>query len=142
MADRDRNQVVLLGILYARGGPILRTTLVKMTYLLDNLRFEETGETMTTFAYHWDHYGPNAVGNAIVGTLDALEAQGRVRAVHSPTYYMNPAHHYQCENIDPDGLPLDEDDWTYIRVCRTQVRSSGARGRRQKVQGNPANARR
>ena len=113
MTDRDRNQAVLLGLLYAGGKSMLRTKLVKMTYLLDNLRFEQTGETMTTFTYQWDHYGPNAVGNAIVDTLANLGDQ--VKFAATPTYYGDTAHYYQCEGINPDDLLLSDDDWTYIR---------------------------
>ena len=78
MKDLNRRESVVLGLLHAYGKEILRTKLVKMTYLLDNLHFEQVGKTMTGYDYHWDYYGPNAVGNAIIDTLSKLRTKGLV----------------------------------------------------------------
>jgi uncharacterized phage-associated protein len=66
---------VILRILHKMGEPVHSTKLVKLTYLVDSLHYQHYGRTMTGFQYMWDHFGPNAVGHAIVS-----EAQGLVRA--------------------------------------------------------------
>ncbi len=105
----------MLGLLCALGKDIVRTKFVKMTYLLDNIHFEQTGQIMTGFTYHWDYYGPNAVGNAIVDTLTKLSEKGSVCETHRLTPYENYANYYRCIDVDANVLPLSESDWIYIQ---------------------------
>lgn len=85
-----------------------------MTYLLDNLHFEQVGHTMTGFDYHWDYYGPNAVGNAIVDTLTKLGTKGFVCDTQKLTPFENFANYYRVIDVDPEELPLSDTDWLYI----------------------------
>lgn len=123
MSQLNRNEAVILGLLYACRKQVVRTKFVKMTYLLDNFSFELTGKTMTEFTYHWDRYGPNAVGNAIVATLEKLESRGIVRTTQFLTPYENYAHCYGIENIDAAELPLTSRDWVYIKGIATKYGS-------------------
>ncbi len=82
-----------------------------MTYLLDNLHFEQVGHTMTGFDYHWDYYGPNAVGNAIVDTLTKLGTKGFVCDTQKLTPFENFANYYRVIEVDTEELPLSDTDW-------------------------------
>ena len=123
MANLNRNEAVLLGLLCTLSKEVVRTKLVKMTYLLDNLRFEQTGHAMTSYRYHWDYYGPNAVGNAIADTLTKLGGKGVVHETHRLTSFENYANYYRCVGVDASTLPLDETDWVYIQAIVTRYGS-------------------
>ena len=114
MKGLNRREAIVLGLLHAYGKEILRTKLVKMTYLLDNLYFEQVGHTMTGYDYHWDYYGPNAVGNAIVDTLTKLGTKGFVCDTQRLTPFENFANYYRVLEVDPEELPLSDSDWLYI----------------------------
>lgn len=114
MKDLNRREAIVLGLLHAYGKKILRTKLVKMTYLLDNLHFEQMGSTMTGYDYHWDYYGPNAVGNAIVDTLSKLGTKGFVNGTQQQTPFENFANYYRVVDVDPVAMPLSDTDWLYI----------------------------
>ncbi len=114
MKDLNRRESVVLGLLHAYGKEILRTKLVKMTYLLDNLHFEQVGKTMTGYDYHWDYYGPNAVGNAIVDTLSKLRTKGLVSDTQKLTSFETFANYYRVMDVDPEELELNDSDWLYI----------------------------
>ena len=63
---------VILQILDKMGEPVHSTKLVKLTYLVDYLHFQHHGRTLTGFQYMWDHFGPNAVGHAVIGEAQRL----------------------------------------------------------------------
>ena len=85
MKNLSREEAVILGLLWALNHSVLRTKFVKLMYLLDNYCFEQTGSTMTDITYHWDHYGPNAVGNAITDLLSILSKKGLARQTSKMT---------------------------------------------------------
>ena len=118
MASLTHNEAVVLGLLSLFKQPVLRTKLVKLTYLLDNLRFENLGEQATEFRYMWDYYGPNAIGNAITDTLSSLAARELIVMTERMTPYENYAHYYKVSNaVDRSALPLTNDDWVFIRAA-------------------------
>ena len=82
-----KTRAAILGILALMGRKTQRTKLVKLIYLADNTFFESLSRTLTGNIYMWDHYGPNAVGNAIVGEADAMVNSGELRmSVHTSAY--------------------------------------------------------
>ena len=126
-----RRQAVLLGLLQALGKEVLRTKLVKLTYLLDNFRFEQIGQPMTDLTYHWDHYGPNAVGNAITNDLAQLSRQGLVIDIQKLTPYENYANYYKvADSVQAEDIPLTAQDWVFINVI---VKRHGRMSREQIV---------
>jgi len=138
MKDLGRSDAVLLALLSIIGRQVLRTKLVKMTYLLDNLSFEQRGHTMTGFTYHWDHFGPNAVGNAIMHRLSVLCSKGMVRDTQKLTPFENYANYYKIDGkVDPANLSLTSDDWVYIH---TIVRLYGPLSRQQVVSASKQTA--
>ena len=63
----------------SRVGPVYRTALVKLVYLVDYIYAQHShGRTITGFQYVWDDFGPNAVHNAIVKRADVLESSGQI----------------------------------------------------------------
>lgn len=62
----------LLMYLVGRLGKMPRSKLVKLVYLVDERWFQLRGKTLTGLDYAFDHYGPNAEGNAIVKAGDRL----------------------------------------------------------------------
>lgn len=117
MKNLNHKEAVILGLLSQLQRGILRTNLVKLIYLLDNAHFEHLGETMTGFTYHWDRYGPNAVGNAIIETVWGLSKKGLVCESQSPTPYESPAFNYAItEKVDKKKLPLTDTDWVFIKA--------------------------
>ncbi len=126
--DLDRVDAVLLGLLAAMGEEVLRTKMVKLTYLLDDLSFRHDDVTITGFDYHWDHHGPNAVGNEIVKRLDAMSQRGLAltREILVPSGYR--ARGYQiADRVEIANLPLTVDDWALIHsVVYTYGRMSRA----------------
>ena len=111
----EQSEAVLLGLLYALQSDVSRTKLVELTYLLDESNYRLRGQTMTGFTYEWDHYGPNAEGNAIVSTLDRMVETGSVSMRVAPTPFNNVAYIYCIPpGYDPSSLPLAGDDWVEI----------------------------
>lgn len=115
MKGLSRPEAVLLGVLCTVGAEVLRTRLVKLVYLLDNARFEQLGDTLTGFTYHWDHYGPNTVDNALTETLAKLSSRGLVVDTQKLTPYENYANYYRCSSsLKAEDIPLDTADWAFI----------------------------
>ena len=115
MKGLKKQEAVLLGLLSVLAKEVLRTNLVKMIYLLDNLSFEQRGKELTDFAYHWDYHGPNAVGNAITVELAHLSEKGLVQDTQKLTPYENYANYYRIgETVDPSELPLSSEEWVLI----------------------------
>lgn len=115
MKNLRRDEAVILGLLSQLRGKVVRTKFVKLMYLLDNTHFEHMGYPMTGIAYHWDHFGPNAVGQAITDTLTDLAARNFVSMTQSLTPYENYANNYCItETVRPEKLPIDEKDWAFI----------------------------
>lgn len=115
MRNISKTDAVLLGVLCELNKEVLRTKFVKLIYLLDNFYFEQLGETLTDFTYHWDHYGPNTVGNAITESLAELSKRGLVRDIQKLTPYENYANYYKCaDSVDVGDISLDSKDWSFI----------------------------
>jgi hypothetical protein len=137
-SEMDQSEAVLQGLLYVLQKDVFRTKLVKLTYLLDESNYRLRGHTMTGFAYEWDHYGPNAEGNAIVSKLDEMVETGSVSTRVSRTPYGNSAYNYRvAPSYDPSSLPLSNDDW--IEIC-TAVHKYGAMNTRQIVRASKSTA--
>ncbi len=115
MNNLERDGAILLGVLSRFPTAALQTTFVKMVYLLDNMHFEHLGEQMTSFTYRWDHFGPNAVGNAIVNKLEDLAQRNLIHTTRSTTPYENDANYYRVtEHVETTALPLNDSDWSFI----------------------------
>ena len=115
-----RPEAVLQGLLCLFSRGIYRTKLVKLVYLLDENYYRLCGKTMTGFRYEWSHYGPNAVGNAIVDTLDRLVKVGAISMVNLPTP-KGTAYLYQIvSDFDPVDLPLSADEWAGIYSVKSR----------------------
>ena len=103
-----------------------RTKLVKLVYLADNKFFESAGRTLTGNTYMWDHYGPNAVGNAIVGEANELVDRGVLRMSTGASVYGGGAYRYWVDNPEDawrfasDGLDAGE-----LQVVMEIVREFG-----------------
>ena len=111
-----KEEAVILGLLSQLQGATGRTKLVKLVYLVDNLWAEHAGRPLTGYRYHWDNYGPNAVGNQIVATLDRLGDSGLLRSSQGSTPYGGPAYYYRAsQTCDPTELPLSPDEWMFIQ---------------------------
>lgn len=116
MDDLNHEEATILGLLGQFERPVLRTKFVKLVYLLDQTRYQTTGRQSTSFTYQWDHFGPNALGNAIVDTLDRLVERRVVVMTRRLTPYENDAYCYQADrHIDIGSLPLTTDDWVFIK---------------------------
>ena len=120
ITNESEPEAVLQGLLYALSNSVDRTKLVKLTYLLDETNYRLRGRTMTGFDYEWSHYGPNAVGNAIVSTLAGLVEAGTI-TMENATAPKGTAYRYQiAPSFDPTKLSLSADEWAEIRSvnCR------------------------
>ena len=116
MMAMSKGEAVILGLLSQLPGSTGRTKLVKLVYLVDNLWAEHSGGPLTGYRYHWDNYGPNAVGNEIVATLDGLNDSGLMHSSQGPTPYGNAAYFYRVSlACDPAQLPLSPDEWMFIQ---------------------------
>ena len=115
MAKLSKSEAVILGLLSQLQRPTGRTKLVKLVYLVDNMRAEQLGTPITGFKYHRDNYGPNATGNRIVAALDGLGEVGLIQSSTGTTPYGNPAYYYRAAaQVDLSELPLSPDDWMFI----------------------------
>ena len=123
MKALNKAEAIILGLLWAIDKPVVRTKLVKMIYLLDNSRYEQLEHTMTGFQYHWDRFGPNAVGNAITHTLADLGGKGVVCMTQKMTPYENFAYSYRAIEVEAQKLPLADSDWVSIRGIVNQYGS-------------------
>ena len=98
--DIPKTRAAIQGILALAGRKTGRTELVKLIYLADNSFYESTGRTITGNAYMWDHYGPNAVSQAIASEADNLASFGKVRMAASPSIYGGRAFYYWVDDSD------------------------------------------
>jgi hypothetical protein len=115
ITNHSEPEAVLQGLLYTLSNGVYRTKLVKLVYLLDETNYRLRGRTMTGFGYEWSHYGPNAVGNAIVSTLDGLVKAGTITMENEATPN-GTAYRYQiAPSFDPTKLSLSADEWAEIR---------------------------
>lgn len=73
-------RALILRTLAELDAPVNSTRLVKLVYLMDYIHFQSCGSTITGFKYMWDHFGPNAVGHAIVSEAQSLAKSGKVKA--------------------------------------------------------------
>lgn len=104
-----------------------RTKLVKLVYLADNRFFESTGRTLTGNAYMWDHYGPNAVGNAIVGEAGELVDRGVIRMSEGASAYGGGAYRYWVDSPEEAWeLARNDLDAGEIQVVMEAVREYGS----------------
>lgn len=111
----DRLEAVILGMLSKLRNPVGRTKFVKLVYLVDNLRAEHLGDSLTGLYYRWDYYGPNASGSEIRTALDRLGERGMVHMTRRLTPYENYEFRYAVtERVRPEDLPLSTDDWMFI----------------------------
>lgn len=78
---------VILRILDHVGRPTASTKLVKLVYLVDYIHFQHFGNTLTGLKYHWDHFGPNALGHGIVSSADSLVDDTLVEKKTMPNIY-------------------------------------------------------
>ncbi len=100
-----KTRAVIQGILALKKSSVMRTELVKLVYLADNRFYESTGRTITGNLYMWDHYGPNAVENAIVSEADQLVRSGLLRMVSQPSKYGGESYLYWMD--DPSAAWKD-----------------------------------
>ena len=121
MSKPNHNEALILALLGQFKRPVVRTKLVKLVYLLDNLRYEQLNEQATDFAYIWDYYGPNSLGNAITETLSSLTKRGFIAMTEQLTPYEHYAHYYKATDIvDPARLPISSDDWVFVKAVFTK----------------------
>lgn len=89
-----KTRAAVQGLLALLRKKVGRTELTKLIYLADNRFHESTGRTITGNTYMWDHYGPNAVGNAITSEADELVNQGVMRMAIRPSAFGGSAYDY------------------------------------------------
>ena len=103
-----------------------RTRLVKLVYLADNRFFESTGRTLTGNAYMWDHYGPNAVGNAIVAEAGELVDLGVIRMFVGVSAYGGGAYRYWVDSPEEAWeLARNDLDASELQVLMEAVEEYG-----------------
>lgn len=108
------DEAVLLGILSTVPQRfVLRTMMVKLTYMLDVYACEHTGDQVTGFSYSWDNYGPNDRSNSIVKILDHLADEGLIAHEQFDNMYDDVSHVYSIEGRHY-SLDLRPDDWVLI----------------------------
>lgn len=88
-------QNLIFRILERLGTPVNLTRLVKLTYFIDYTYFQNFGRTFTGLVYHWDDYGPNAVGHAIRGEANILAQKRIVQLTLTPNIYGGTTSNYQ-----------------------------------------------
>ncbi len=113
----ERAQGVLLGLLDAFGGGIPKTKLVKLVYLMDWHAYRLRGETLTGFSYKFDHYGPNAEGNAIVRELDKMADADLVGISRAQTSVGFAYIYRSAPHLDSSRLHLSDEDWSEIHTA-------------------------
>ncbi len=78
---------VILTLLTAIKRPTPATKLVKLVYFVDYIYFKHYGRTLTGFQYQWDHFGPNALGHAIVAETENLVLKDKVKVILERNIY-------------------------------------------------------
>jgi|SRR3990172_869925 len=99
----DEGQRVIAHVLATVGGRVHTTKLVKLVYLVDYVYAQNFGQTATGFKYHWDHYGPNAVGHAVIRETEDLVNRGVVSCYQHISMYGTLAMMFKI--ADPERLP-------------------------------------
>jgi hypothetical protein len=89
-----KTRAAVQGLLALLRKKVGRTELTKLLYLADNLFYESRGRTITGNTYMWDHYGPNAVSNAVISEADELVIRGVIRMAIRPSAYGGSAYEY------------------------------------------------
>lgn len=102
-------QAVILHIVKRLGTPVHSTALVKLTYLADYLYSENFGANLTGFEYMWDHFGPNAVGHAIISEAQKLAQEGELRSFQEPNIYGTFSQKFRLPD-DAELPPLEPDE--------------------------------
>jgi uncharacterized phage-associated protein len=87
VAAMTPGDAVILRVLAGIEGAVPATKLVKLVYFVDYVYFQHYGRTLTGFQYQWDHFGPNAVGQAIIGEAENLAERDLVRITCRPNLY-------------------------------------------------------
>lgn len=101
-------EAVILRLLSGLGVPVPATKLVKLVYLVDYVYFQHYGRTLTGFQYQWDHYGPNAVGHAIIGEAERLAVADRVKVTLHPNIYGGTTENFALRSGTPaPSLPTE-----------------------------------
>ena len=109
------SQKVILSVLDKIGKPVNSTRLVKLIYFTDYLYFQFHGKTLTGFKYMWDHHGPNAVGNAILGETAKLSRKLTVHCTQYPNIHGNTTSLYRIlpkkavPSLSPEAEMIIED---------------------------------
>jgi len=101
-----------------------RTKLVKLVYFIDYIYFQQTGCTLTGTAYVWDHYGPNAQGNAITKAAERLARLGAIQVLRErPNQHGTTTHYYRANLGRPvEGPPTDDLAATIVQSVVDQYR--------------------
>src|SRR3972149_5112961 len=101
--EREGGRRVIGDVLATVGGRVHTTKLVKLVYLVDYVYGQNFGQTATGFKYHWDHYGPNAVGHAVIRETEDLVNRGVVSCYQHISMYGTLAMMFKI--ADPERLP-------------------------------------
>ncbi len=83
-ARRGKVQNLIRRILADLDHPVYKTSLVKLTYLVDYFHIRQTGRSVTDIRWVWDNFGPNGSRNEIVKEADALVAAGDIESNSAP----------------------------------------------------------
>ena len=105
----DKTRAVIRGMLALLAKKkVGRTELVKLVYLCDNRFYESSGRTITGNTYMWDHFGPNAVGDAIANEANEMANSGSIRMAVRGSIYGGSAYDYGVD--DPSDAWLTVED--------------------------------
>ncbi|MBM3941590.1 MAG: DUF4065 domain-containing protein [SAR202 cluster bacterium] len=80
-------EAVIIRVLAGVRGAVPSTKLVKLVYLVDYLHFQHFGRTVTGLQYQWDHFGPNALGHAIISEAEKLAQRDLVKIISQPNIH-------------------------------------------------------
>jgi hypothetical protein len=124
----ERVHATIVAVLQALGGPVHRTKLVKLIYLIDELFYRHFDQTLTGLNYMWDDFGPNAIGNAVVKEADRLALKGIVHIDPRANYYGETSYLYSLEQ-GKGGLAqkLSDGERYVIRDVVAHYRNYGVR---------------
>jgi len=99
------------------GGPLGRTKLVKLLYLMDLEHYRRTGKLLTGLDWVFYHYGPYVM--ALPGILASMDldipeethvtATGRKAKVFRPSYQLEPDEDRLAKKIGPVGTRIARD---------------------------------
>lgn len=122
----DEGQRVIAYLLARLGGRVHSTKLVKMVYFVDYVYVQNFGQTATGFKYQWDHYGPNAVGHAIIADAHKLADLELIHEFAQENIYGGLAVLFKSTELE--GMPpLDPTKVAVIEDVIAQFGSMGIR---------------